>query len=172
MGYRCRGIDTFTGRSLKSGEGEEKWLRFFKLISIEFEKLESDSIRYDFNKDNFYEISNLVEELKIFDRLRMFTMSIHAITRRLKPSKKGVYFLIDLDIASMSGTYSIYSNNKFNEATNHYNKLDESCQTSNNRSIVLVSAKSLSELKTGYPNYFADTRNFEENVKKFLKFIN
>ena len=165
-------IDTFTGRSLKSGEGEEKWLRFFKLISIEFEKLESDSIRYDFNKDNFYEISNLVEELKIFDRLRMFTMSIHAITRRLKPSKKGVYFLIDLDIASMSGTYSIYSNNKFNEATNHYNKLDESCQTSNNRSIVLVSAKSLSELKKGYPNYFADTRNFEENVKKFLKFIN
>jgi relA/spoT domain protein len=162
-------IDTFTGRSLKSGEGEEKWLRFFKLISIEFEKLESDSIRYDFNKDNFYEISNLVEELKIFDRLRMFTMSIHAITRRLKPSKKGVYFLIDLDIASMSGTYSIYSNNKFNEATNHYNKLDESCQTSNNRSIVLVSAKSLSELKTGYPNYFADTRNFEENVKKVFE---
>ena len=94
-------IDTFTGRSLKSGEGEEKWLRFFKLISIEVEKLESDSIRYDFNKDNFYEISNLVEELKIFDRLRMFTMSIHAITRRLKPSKKGVYFLIDL-------RYSIY----------------------------------------------------------------
>lgn len=162
-------IDTFTGRSLKSGEGEEKWLRFFKLISIEFEKLESDSIRYDFNKDNFYEISNLVEELKIFDRLRMFTMSIHAITRRLKPSKKGVYFLIDLNIASMSGTYSIYSNNKFNEATNHYNKLDESCQTSNNRSIVLVSAKSLSELKKGYPNYFADTRNFEENVKKVFE---
>ena len=162
-------IDTFTGRSLKSGEGEEKWLRFFKLISIEFEKLESDSIEYDFNKDNFYEISNLVEELKIFDRLRMFTMSIHAITRRLKPSKKGVYFLIDLNIASMSGTYSIYSNNKFDEATNHYNKLDESCQTSNNRSIVLVSAKSLSELKKGYPNYFADTRNFEENVKKVFE---
>lgn len=164
-------IDTFTKQSLKSGKGEDKWLELFKLISVEFKKLEDNSVENNFIEYDFNKMCGLIKELKLFDRLRMFTISLHEITSKIKklnPSKKEVYFLIDLDVKSMSGSYRIYTNKDLEKAVSHYNKLDEDYQTNSDRNIVLLSAKSLSEIKKGYPNYFADTEKFERNINKII----
>ena len=49
-----------------------------------------------------------------------------------------------------------------------YEKLEIQHRNDKNIDVALVSSKSIDELKQAYPNYFADTEFFIENLNSFL----
>lgn len=161
-------IDTFTNQSLKSGNGDNKWLELFKCIGAEFSNLENFLTNKINDYSNFDKIMDLTKELHLFEKLSLFRISVKAITENLsnETKNKESYFLINLDLNSKTGFYRTFRKDELEMATNIYNEFDDSNQK--NKDIVLVSAKSLKELKKAYPNYFVDTKEFEKNLTKVI----
>ena len=157
---------TYTRQALKASAGEEEWLKAFKSISVELAKLEDCPIPMEYeNTDTFSEMKNVIEELNVFDRLLAFKVATKAITE----NKDGVagYFIVVLDLEERMVRYSQYRKNQLDQATEHYNRLEEQGKNNPLLDVVMVSANSVSDLKRAYPNYFVDTSAFE----KYLRLI-
>ena len=104
----------------------------------------------------------MVNNLNIFQVLRAFSI----VARH--SSNKGGLFLIELDIKGKRVSSTYFKTSLLPEAIETYRKREQEVSTDTNKDVVLVSAKSLTQLKKAYPNYFADTRLFLKILSKNL----
>ena len=155
-----------TKTSLKSNQGPDEWLDFFKVVSSLFaikEKLpvmeEHKSLTVEQLMVKCY---NYCKDLNILNKLKAIRVS----TNRIETDKfPGDYYLLNIDLVNMSVNIKIYTKRQFQDATDEYLRLEKSIKENEN-AVVLVSASSLKMLKKAYPSYFLDTSEFIQAIEK------
>ena len=162
-------VDAFTKQSLKTNQGSDDWKQFFNLISIGFAELEGKrdlsiiewlSIRE--------EINQLKELLHVEECLRAYVLSADVISTH-KKMKSDAFFILISDISTQKTSIYSYPKNDLDEASKFYLLQEREYQNDSSKNIVMVSASSISNLKSAYTNYFADTRDFVKNMRLVLE---
>ncbi|EKD27795.1 MAG: RelA/SpoT protein [uncultured bacterium] len=156
-------VGTFTKQALKANRGEEKWLNFFKNVSKYFSYLETDKKLMP--EDDRNNLKHETDDLNVYDVLSAFRVSTEQLTK--DKSNKYHYFIIILDIKNRRIAFERFVRNEIEFASERYKILENEFRGDESKDLVLVSAKSLRDLKKSYPNYFADTEKF----LKFLKIV-
>lgn len=161
---------TFLKQSLKSGEGSEKWLHFFELVSLLLAFLEN-CLPENINNERLREIKNevnmLAVELEVFKKLQAFSVSTHRINDAVSSDDFG-YFLILLNIDKQDVQIWSYKEKYLSKATEDYINFEKKYKDTKEVDIVLVNAKSIKTLKKAYPNYFADSKDFLDKLNEAL----
>ena len=153
-------VGTFNDENLKAGLGSKKWLNFFKSVSTAFAHLENkESIDSQLKRG----IKEDCIALKVFDVLRFFSVAVHAIKE-----KEGLY-LLQLDISAKTIHPRFYQVADSYNAAEDYRRIEQEISEDSTKDVVLVSASSIKELKKAYPNYFADTNLFMQNINEVIK---
>ncbi|MEA5583390.1 RelA/SpoT domain-containing protein [Nodularia harveyana UHCC-0300] len=158
-------IGTFTNQQLKAGIGEQKWLLFFQLVSSLVSNLENNE---PINAEKARNLKQLDEELKVLEKLTTYTVFAN-FTEQIEKTKGRFLLMLDIDNRIDNRTVNIenFNNNQLSEATEKYMELEQKHQKEN-IDIVLVEAKSIQDLKKGYPNYFADSTSLMEYLFLFI----
>ncbi|CAN5282276.1 RelA/SpoT domain-containing protein [soil metagenome] len=161
-------IDTFTGQSLKSGDGKKRWTRFFAVISSVIALKEKRPAIPNTSSDFTTlrnEIIHLEKQLGVVAKLEAFTTTLQYAEETNFGNES--YYLLALDPATKKMRIRTFSSKDSNLASKAYLQL-ESQNIQGKQNVVLVSADSLDSLKLAYPNYYADTRLFINILKEIL----
>ena len=162
-------VGTFIKQSLKSSQGEEKWLRFFALMGSIMAMKENKPLVPN-TPENYRELQQeivvLQKELDVFGHLAAFRTSLNIFDED-KTRKDAHYYLLELDVQSRRVLIRSYNNSELNKATTDYLALEKKIlETGSTVDAVLVSTDSLQKLRSAYPNYYLDTETFLSIVKE------
>lgn len=155
-----------TKTSLKSNQGPDDWLDFFKIVSSLFAIKEKLPVMDEHSKMTMEELMikcyNYCIELNILAKLK----AIRITTNKIESDKfPGDYYLLNINIREMFVNIQIFNKYQFEYATNEYLKLEKTINENEN-AVVLVSATSIKTLKKAYPSYFLDTSEFILAIEK------
>lgn len=159
-------MSLYTNSNLKSGVGEEQYFRFFALVSSLFAIREQQAIIPGTPNDVWRlvgEIRELDKDYGMVDKLDSMSKAIKT-HNRVKVKGGCDYFLMSLDTKTNEIKVGAYTNSGFEMAIEKYNELEQLPHTNN----VLASAKSMTELRAAYPNYFGDVKNFLTVLNEYL----
>ena len=158
-------VGTFTNQALKSSEGDARWLEFFKSVSAEFAVMESRPLSVSLSKHkNIGRLNELMEKLDVINKLNTFVV----LPEFGEVLKKATYCLLMLDTKLRKVSYKTYSMGEFHTASADYSKEEIKSKNDPGKDVVLVLASSINNLKQAYPNYFADTTKFVQNLLKVV----
>lgn len=158
-------VDFFTHQALKASQGQDDWLQFFKYAGAEFAKFEHRPVSEDLiDIDTSSKLQQLTRSLNVVDRLNAFAVTTqHVIS---KTDSKTDYFLLELVTADQIIKVRKFRSSELSQATKVY--LEREKEANGSHDVVLVAASSMHALQAAYPNYFADTTAFIQNLKKVL----
>lgn len=158
-----------TKTSLKSSQGPDNWLEFFKIVSSLFAIKENlpvlEEHRTKSMKDLMFDCELQSKKLKVIEILTGLRLSAKQIE-----SKKitGDYYIIHISIVEQVVKIKSYSKNSFIKALEEYANIEKSISETDG-AVVLVSSDSILSLKKAYPSYFLDTSEFILAVEKINK---
>lgn len=156
-------VGTFLNCSLKSGEGPDEWLYFFKLISSLIaleEKCNTLSNTPNNYNDIINEINILNEKHSIIKKLSTISATCHYLQKRRMNTKR--FYVIVIKEQGKEVYVSDYR--KFEEANTNYIEAEKDLKSN----AVLVSAISFDALRKAYPNYFMNITGFLEITRKLI----
>jgi len=163
-------VGTFLNYSLKSSQGPEEWLEYFKIVSAGFAKLENCPVYSEFqelsDKDLFGKIVDKTIELEVRSKLRGFTVAADKINQSKIRSK---YNLITLNLDKKVLNIKSYFTRQLNQANLDYTNIEREINNGANIQAVLVSTGSIDSLRKTYPNYFLDTQEFLSKLDQIKK---
>ena len=160
-------IDTYTMQALKSSQGQREWLDFFMYASAEFAKLEGCPVPQTLEGvDTLAELRRLEGSLQALAKLQAYTAYSQHIDKYKVHASNYILLKIDHDARYVSS--QLYPNFALDEATREYALLEKLPEEGKNVDAVLISAASVSSLFQAYPNYFADSREFQRLLIKVL----
>lgn len=161
-------LGTYLNESLKSSQGNQEVLDFFKKVSLLFSFAEKNSI--DMNTDSMKALKKSVlddiKQLDIITKLKAFSVTTKSIS---KGDKKDGYSLLNLDTSKMVVNIMHFKKVDLEYAVQEYLRLERESGSMNSDNIVLVSTQSVHNLKKAYPNYFADSNKFISNLETLLE---
>ena len=161
-------IGTFIEHSLKSSQGPQEWLDYLKLASAIFAIEEGTNVHQYFKdndtKDLVIQFYKKTIELKAFPMLDTFHRAVQF--NEIKRFKNK-YILLKLDLTNNMGYAHSFNKNELDIASHEYGVFEKSRQK--DQDAVLVSSRSLSELRKAYPNYFNDTSGFIKQMAQIFK---
>ncbi|HJH04161.1 MAG TPA: RelA/SpoT domain-containing protein [Victivallis vadensis] len=161
-------IGTFIEHSLKSSQGPQEWLDYLKLASAIFAIEEGTTVHASFKeleaKDLVSQFYEKTVELKAFPMLDTFHRAVQF--NEIKRFKNK-YILLKLDLANNLGFAHPFNKNELDIASHEYGVFEKSRKK--DQDAVLVSSRSLSELRKAYPNYFNDTSGFIKQMARIFK---
>jgi putative GTP pyrophosphokinase len=149
-----------TKTSLKSSQGPDNWLEFFKIISSLFAIKENLPVLEEHSsksmEDLMFDCEMQSKKLKVIFILKGLRISANQIE-----SKKitGDYYIIHINILEQLVKIMSYSKSNFDKALVDYANIEKSI-TEAEGAVVLVSSNSILSLKKAYPSYFLDTSEF------------
>lgn len=160
-------MGTFLDYALKSSEGPEEWLGFFSLAGCAFAHLENappvPGYEQKSRKEIYTETLDEAQRLSIYERLQAFSI----VAKQIHTDKKqGTYHLVILDLEEKTVSIRTYPQNRLEIANRAYIKYEKRIAMGENLQVVLVSAGSVENLRRAYPNYFLDTNEFINQLKK------
>ncbi|MEN9626423.1 MAG: hypothetical protein RL557_751 [archaeon] len=161
--------DLFNHQRIKFGLGDPKWKHFFKLVSSAFAMIEKCPMveGTPLNKQELYtEIKKLEKELNVIERMIAWKATVAHLR-----DKKNSLFVLKLDIKNKNINYMAFKNDKEGWAKANEELSSQEKINANNKDcdVVLVGANNIKELTYGYRNYFADTDEFIDNLRKIIK---
>jgi hypothetical protein len=161
----------FTGQALKSKvkDASKDWLRFFALTSTAFALREKSPIVPGTTEDKqelIREFREIVGRENIMGSLESWNDTIHFLEEKEMPSAD--LFLLVLDPTSKTLRVRSFTKNAAEAAQLAYEKAEKDTESDANVQVVLVSVEDIDELRRAYPNYYVDTRDFIEAIKKEL----
>lgn len=165
-------VGTFKQQSLKSGLGDEQWLRFFALMGSAIARRERSplvSATPTEEAELIRELKYYVEELDVIGHLTGYRLVLdNVLLGRFKGLR---YFLLDLKPREGRLLVTPYLKKEVEAASNQYLDVERQARLpfAEQRDAVLVSVDSLRELRAAYPNYFADTQRFVEEVTRAIQ---
>ena len=162
-------MGTFLGKALKSSQGNKEWLNFFALTSSAFAYVEKTPRVPGFEQLSKTETIGAVmaaeKKLGVINKMTAFTIAANMIHEN--SNKKGWYYhLIILDSINKKVQIKSFSRDQLKAATVAYSNAEKRSRSGEKTEQVLVSAGPLQSLRTAYPNYFLDTRDFILELKK------
>lgn len=167
--YWATAVETagiITKTSLKSSQGPDEWLEFFKIVSSLFAIKENLPVleihREKPMQELMVECYNYCEKLKVLDTLKALRVTTEHLEKQKFP---GDYYLIHIDIEKQGVYINVFNKSRYNTATRRYLQLEKQIDDTKN-AVVLVSATSFKLLKQAYPSYFLDTSEFLNALEK------
>jgi len=150
----------FLKTALKSNQGSDDWLRFFRLCGSLFATIESNPIEPELGtiEQIRKEIRSLDSKIDAVRRLGLYNSSVRLLETKRKAKEK--YFILRLDTGKNELFISPFTSEQFARASELYLSLEQ--EQAEGMDIVLVSADSVDVLRKAYPNYFRDTTYFVE----------
>jgi len=162
-------MGTFSGKALKSSQGDSEWLDFFKITSSAFAYMENTARVPGYEslnrKQTYKEVVKAVNKLDIIDKMKGFTLAAKMIDNN-KKNKGWYYHLITLDSVNKKVEVRSYSKEQLKMAASEYAKAEKRASGGEKIEPVLVSAGPIASLKKAYPNYFLDTVDFIKEIEK------
>jgi putative GTP pyrophosphokinase len=154
-------IGSFLNQALKSSEGPEEWLDFFKAVSAAFSVIEKTTIHADRSDwpagRIFGHCVALERKLDVRRKLHAFAVATDAIT---SSKARGSYHLIVLDAVERTVSVTSFGVKRLDEANLAYAEAERRALERQDVQAVLVATDSVESLRRAYPNYFLDTRQF------------
>ena len=165
-------VGTFKQQPLKSGLGDEQWLRFFALMSTALAIKEKTALVPNTptaKTELIDELEYYVHELDVVKRLESYRAILDVVPNPV--FKRFPYFLLELSPREGRLSITPYTARAAESASLAYIKAEGqlSLLPLQERDSVLVSTDSMKALRSAYPNYFADTRRFVTEVKTAIK---
>jgi len=160
-------MSTFLRQQLKSGFGDPQWLRFFALArGIIAEKEDMPPVPKVPDGESLYqEALGLWRSLNV--RANIDGCAIAGDKMRLDMNES--YFVMKLDSATRVTTVWGFSENQLSNANVCYNDQERLFARQSEIDVVLVRADDIKELKTAYPNYWADATEFSSFIQGALE---
>lgn len=157
-------MGTFLQHSLKSSEGPDEWLSFFSLVGSAFSQFENGPPVPGYEHLTFSETKHFVKSeairLGVFEKLVVYSEAANSIS--INSTRVAAYYLLILDLRSGTPDFQVhpFSYDQLEDANRQYSELEKDIGESEKMQVVLVRSGSIEALKTAYPNYFLDTREF------------
>lgn len=165
-------VGFFTRQALKSNEGEQEWMDFFRLVSAAFARMENcppvPGTPAD-ERELYLEIKKREAELNVRTVMRGWMNAIRVFEQQVKQTPKLQYFLLELDIPGDRLTITPYTEEDEQLAIADYAKSEKKNMGKKEYDVVLVGADKSTDLKKAYPNYFVDCEEFLVNLNKIIK---
>ena len=161
----------FKQQALKSGLGDEQWLRFFALMG----SVLADRERRAYVPNTPADRGELIEELRTYvsqlnviealDNYRLLLDNVPLGTFAGMP-----YFLLRLNPKDGRLRIMPYLRKEAEVASKEYLESERQArfEFSEEQDAVLVSVDSMKALRAAYPDYFADTRRFVREVQRAM----
>jgi hypothetical protein len=158
-------VDTFTLQSLKEKRGEEKWKRFFSLMSALI-AIEEGSPPVPDTPQDVDELRNELARAEAACNVRFMLNSYHVIPHLadIDGDGKAYFYILILDTLRRKVTVKTFEQNKQKEAIEAYSE----AETDSNLNVVMINSESLVEVKAAYQNYFADASEFLALLHRYL----
>lgn len=165
-------IGTFLVQALKSNEGPEKWLDYFKLVSAAFALLEKSPVPIQFAENSANDIyRRVVSQTKTLDVKN--TLGAYAIAAKAiqKSQSHGNYHLVILNAGTKVVQIRSFGRKRLDDANIAYAEAERDSAIDENIQAVLVATDSIEKLKKAFPNYFLDTRQFADALARIEKIV-
>jgi ppGpp synthetase/RelA/SpoT-type nucleotidyltranferase len=164
-------VSTFKQQALKSGLGDEQWLRFFALMGSILAIRENRSLvrgTPDNVEELIRELKFYASELNVIGALTNYQLLLDNVP--LGAFRGMPYFLLELSPKDGRLRIQRYTRRESETASREYlaSELQARLGSFDERDAVLVSVDSLKALRAAYPNYFADTKRFVGEVRRAL----
>lgn len=158
--------------SFKTGEGEQEWREFFKVLSSFFSVEEGYSPLKEHEqlskKQILSKLKKYIKQLKAIERLNSATNSIEIIVSKRNKGRTGKYALLELNCDTHTTSIDIFTKDELSKAIEEYTKKELSLKEGTGKNIVLVNIESVEEIQKTYPNYFLDTKNLLKILSKIV----
>lgn len=164
-------VDFFTRQAIKSNEGQEDWMDFFRLLSSAFAKMEKCPCVPNTPNDEkklYSRIKRMESELGVISKMGSWTRGIKVFEEVTKKKPKLQFFLLELDIIGEKLNITGYTKMEEEKAITDYANAEKRTQGQKEFDIVLVGVDTMSDLKKAYPNYFVDSREFLSILRKII----
>ncbi|MCQ2272753.1 MAG: RelA/SpoT domain-containing protein [Bacteroidales bacterium] len=162
--------ELITKTALKSGQGEDEWMDFFKIVSSLFAIKEGTPILIEHSEQDF-DKKQLMQKLYLLNKKYNFIDTLKALTisniHSKKENHKNGYYVLKIDFIQKKVTIKSYPKDKEKDASDFYSYLEKTVEEKKN-AVVLVSVPKIQELQDAYPSYFLDTNNFIQIIDTML----
>ncbi len=168
---------TLQNSSFKSGQGSQKWLEFFSLLSSVFAIKEQRSVlkqHQSLPQSVLVEkLKKIINELQVIDNLNVYTAVYKTIAQNTKTGRKGHYSLILLNSRNSTISLTTFGASQFDVAAKAYLDLERTHFDDKQINVVLVNTGDIKKLEESYPNYFMDARTLVTDLSLIMlgKFI-
>ena len=157
----------YTGTNLKAGEGDPEILRFFALVSSIFaldEKCPTIPNTPTNYEETIQELKAVCQANNILTKLSAIRAATQAIVRE---GNNATYYILTLNFQTKKVIIREYEEKELELATAAYKALES--ETDKSVNAVLVSAGSINDLKSAYPNYFTDIGQFVRKIGSLVE---
>jgi len=159
-------VTTFTREPLKFGGGPDDWKRFFSLMGSALATRENTALVPGTPKEKqelIAELRQVAKQLKVRPRLRGWADALQVLPRQ--NIEKGFRWLL-LVLNTRESTVQVTGFVDKQKAAENLEKLELS--EDSDLDPVLVYVPLINTLRTAYPNYYADTREFLKALRTAL----
>lgn len=165
-------VGTFTRNDLKSSLGDQTWLRFFALTSSAIARIENAPLvpnTPNEPQDLLDEIRECDRSLGISERLATFQSLTSELENLRGIDNHWVGLELDLDVLEVTAE-AFRSNDAAEEqrASDWYSAKEKAHRNNPRVEVVMVSVRSIRELRRAYPNYFSDLTEFRTLVQAII----
>jgi ppGpp synthetase/RelA/SpoT-type nucleotidyltranferase len=164
-------VDFFTRQAIKSNEGQEEWMEFFRLVSSAFAKMEKCPLVPNTPSDEkelYLEIKKREIELNVIKVMRGWMLAIKVFEQEVKRVPKLQCFLLELNITGGQLNITGYRKADEQKAILDYAASEKKNIGKREYDVVLVGADTSTDLKKAYPNYFVDSTEFLAKLKEII----
>lgn len=162
-------MGTFLGQALKSGQGEAEWRGFFAIAGAALAIVEGTAAVPGFETHSreavFSELASAERNLRVLEKLSGFAIAADRITTQ---RGQGAYHLIVLDSGKRTVSIQPYPVARLEQANIDYAAIEQRTKSGEPVEAVLVSAGPIDTLRKAYPNYFLDTQEFVDQIRKVI----
>ncbi len=163
---------TLKNSSFKSGQGSQRWLEFFALLSSVFAMKENrptlEQHRSLSKNELIKNLKRIITELQAIDNLNVYTAVYKTFSKTTAKGRKGHYSLILLNSRENTISLKTYSANQFDIAAQAYLDLETKHFNDKQINTVLVNTGDIKKLEESYPNYFMDTKTLVRNLSLIM----
>ncbi len=154
--------ELITGTALKSSQGDETWITFFKIVSSLFAIKERTPILKE-HSEMQYKMKDLMIQLYSINIDHHFNDTLKALRATNTIAKKenytDGYYILNIDFNNKRILIKAFPKENEQQASACYSQLEKEVEKNNN-AVVLVSVPKMQELQEAYPSYFLDTSEF------------
>ncbi|QNI34323.1 RelA/SpoT domain-containing protein [Alloacidobacterium dinghuense] len=157
-----------TNQALKSGDGEALWKRFFFLVA-EIMAFNEGTQNVFANKEEHFnarrEASGLATQLRVVNLLSGMQHVLESYSTFEGKGGNDLY-LLELHAQNREIGYMGYGKEDFKKASEEYAEKEQANRNNEDIHIVLVTAESLSDLKSAYPSFFLNSVGFIDLINE------
>lgn len=161
-------VEMVYGEPLKSSQGDQGWLDFFNLASAAIAISERSPVSRWCTGLTAMEVCERLCRMGTEDSYFTKLAAIHQAQTEF-PTEDYPYWLLELNVRERQSSVYGFQENQVETAQAMYSALEKlpACQRGDTH-IVLVSTRGVAALKSAYPSYFLDIREFSELLHRSI----